>query len=98
MQRLHHMRFAIPAGALAALLAGLWAGLVRIGWPRPRLYAPLPAAHGPLMVCGFLGTLICLERAVALNRGRACAARRAPVGHSARARRRSGAGRRAAHG
>jgi hypothetical protein len=22
--------------------------------------------HGPLMICGFLGTLICLERAVAL--------------------------------
>ncbi len=49
-----------------ALLAGLWAGLIRIGWALPRP-ADLPAAHGPLMVMGFLGTLIGVERAVALG-------------------------------
>lgn len=49
------------------LLLGLWAGLIRIGWPLPALSVRLPAAHGPLMVTGFLGTLISLERAVALS-------------------------------
>ncbi|MHB8731142.1 MAG: hypothetical protein ACYDAB_05065 [bacterium] len=54
--------------AVLALLAGLWAGLIRIGWPLPPLEPALPSAHGPLMVSGFLGTLISLERAVALGR------------------------------
>lgn len=59
-------RFNVPFVLLAAtaLLAGLWAGLVRIGWTLPPLQ---PAAHGPLMISGFLGTLISLERAVALR-------------------------------
>lgn len=54
---------------MLALLAGLWAGLVRLGWPLPRLSAALPMQHGPLMVSGFLGTLIALERVAALRRG-----------------------------
>lgn len=45
----------------------MWAGLVRIGWQWPALRPTLPLAHGPLMVSGFLGTVISLERAVALN-------------------------------
>jgi hypothetical protein len=53
--------------AALALLAGLWAGLVRLGWGLPPLTLRLPAQHGPLMVSGFLGTLISLERAVALS-------------------------------
>ena len=53
---------------MLALLGGLWAGLIRIGWPLPVLQPALPLAHGPLMVSGFLGTLISLERAVALGR------------------------------
>lgn len=59
----------VPLMALAAfaLLAGLWAGLIRLGWPLPPLALRLPAQHGPLMVSGFLGTLISLERAVALS-------------------------------
>lgn len=52
---------------ILALLAALWAGLVRLGWQLPPLRPTLPIAHGPLMVSGFLGTLITLERAVALN-------------------------------
>ena len=55
--------------ALAALLSALWAGLLRLGWPWPAWQPALPAWHGPLMVSGFLGTLIGLERAVALRRG-----------------------------
>ncbi|MBI5711596.1 MAG: hypothetical protein HZC42_15025 [Candidatus Eisenbacteria bacterium] len=52
-------------GALA-LLAGLWSGLARLGWDLPPL-AVAPGLHGPLMIGGFLGTVIGLERAVALT-------------------------------
>jgi hypothetical protein len=52
--------------ALLALLAALWAGLVRIGWAFAPLGANWVANHAPLMISGFLGTLISLERAVAL--------------------------------
>lgn len=54
--------------ALPALLAGLWAGLARLGWRLPAVHADLALAHGPLMATGFFGTLIALERAVALGR------------------------------
>lgn len=60
--------------AMLSLLAALWAGLVRLGWGWPSLRPALPMAHGPLMVGGFLGTLISLERAIglaALQPGRA---------------------------
>lgn len=65
----HTIRWRMPLLALAllALLSALWGGLLRIGWGWPLLHAPLPLAHGPLIVGGFLGTLIGLERAVALN-------------------------------
>jgi len=53
--------------AALALLAGLWAGLLRLGWPLPPLSLRLPAQHGSLMASGFLGTLISLERATALS-------------------------------
>ncbi len=53
---------------MLALLAAMWAGLVRLGWGLPPLRPGLPIAHGPLMISGFLGTLISLERAVALER------------------------------
>ena len=61
-------RFPLIASVVLLLLAGLWAGLVRIGWGWPPLLASLPAVHGPLLVGGVLGTLIALERAVALGR------------------------------
>jgi len=59
----------IPFLALAilALLFALWAGLLRIGWMLPS-FPNLSVAHGPLMVSGFLGVLIPLERAVAIRR------------------------------
>jgi hypothetical protein len=53
--------------ALLALLAGLWAGLLRMGWVLPDIQISLAMAHGPLMVAGFLGTVIALERVVALQ-------------------------------
>lgn len=66
----------VPLLALGALAlgVGLWAGLVRLGWAVGPVRPSLAALHGPLMVCGFLGTLIGLERAVALGRRWAYAA------------------------
>ncbi|AMM32321.1 hypothetical protein SA2016_1645 [Sinomonas atrocyanea] len=55
----------------ASLVAGLDAALVLLGLPAPvggNAAPALPAAHGTLMVLGFVGTLIALERAVALRR------------------------------
>jgi len=64
----HPLRFPLMAMAVVALLAALWGGLLRLGWGWPIMRPTLPVAHGPLMVSGFLGTLIGLERAVALGR------------------------------
>lgn len=64
---LARLRFPLMALALATLLIAMWAGLVRLGWGLPPLWSELPEAHGGLMVCGFLGTLIGLERAVAVR-------------------------------
>jgi len=61
------LRFPVLLLALLALLAGMWAGLLRLGWIWPPLNPLLPVEHGPLMVSGFLGTLIGLERSVALS-------------------------------
>lgn len=55
----------LPAGV--SLLAGLDAALLLLEVPAPVTAAHLPSAHGILMVLGFLGTLISLERAVALR-------------------------------
>ncbi len=65
---MHKRRLPLMALTFLALLVGMWAGLVRLGWNLPTLRPTWPVAHGPLMVGGFLGTLISLERAVALNR------------------------------
>ncbi len=64
-----HLLTRAPLIALAALtlLAAMWAGLVRLGWAFPPLRLNWIANHGPLMISGFLGTLISLERAVALS-------------------------------
>lgn len=52
----------------ASLIIGVGAGLLRLGWAVPRPASELAVFHGPLMVSGFFGTLISLERAVALGR------------------------------
>jgi hypothetical protein len=59
-------RFPLFAAGAISLIAGLIAGEGRLGWPGPSV--DLMLAHGPLMVCGFFGTVIGLERAVALGR------------------------------
>lgn len=54
---------------MLSLIAALLGGLIRIGWPLPQVLHNFSILHGPLMVSGFLGTLISLERAVALKKG-----------------------------
>ncbi|HLR76048.1 MAG TPA: hypothetical protein VK106_00210, partial [Balneolaceae bacterium] len=54
--------------AAIGLLAGLFAGLVRLGWAIKGGSPVSPLMHGPLMVNAFLGTLISLERAAALEK------------------------------
>lgn len=58
--------FLVPGGL--ALLAGLDAALLLLGLPAPVSTARLPVVHGPLLVFGFIGTVIALERAVAIRR------------------------------
>jgi hypothetical protein len=57
----------LAAGA-GALIAGLWVGLARLGLTLPGGIPALAEFHGALMVSGFLGTVISLERAVAIGR------------------------------
>lgn len=54
--------------AAIGLLAGLYAGLIRLGFLPDTEHVVSPLAHGPLMINGFLGTLIGLERAAALDK------------------------------
>ena len=57
--------FMLPAGV--ALLAGLDAALLLLGVSAPVTASRLPDVHGMLMVLGFVGTLVAVERAVALR-------------------------------
>lgn len=54
---------------MLSLAAGVDAGLLRLGWLLPAPGAATVLDHGPLMICGFFGTVISLERAVALGAG-----------------------------
>lgn len=63
-------RIPLLALGMLALIGALWGGLVRLGWQVPAGFPGPVAFHGPLMVSGFLGTVIALERAVAVG-GRA---------------------------
>jgi len=51
------------------LFVGAGAGLARLGWSMPTVAVAAVALHGPLMICGFFGVVIALERAVAIGRG-----------------------------
>ena len=57
-----------------ALFAGAGAGLARLGYTMPGVIAGVAGLHGALMICGFFGVVIALERAVAIGRGWAYAA------------------------
>src|SRR5665647_1313765 len=62
-------RLVLLVAVAVAVLAGLDAALLRLGAVAPVRSEPLAAVHGVLMVYGFLGTAIMLERAVALRSG-----------------------------
>jgi hypothetical protein len=61
-------RAPLLALAVVALFAGLWGGLIRLGLSLPSAVTSAAELHGPLMALGFLGMLVSLERAVALDR------------------------------
>ena len=52
--------------AILALVLGIWAGWLRMGWSLPLTAAA--GRHGALMVGSFLGSLISLERAVVIKK------------------------------
>jgi len=64
--RLPGYRSVMIAIAAAALVTAVLSGLSRIGWDT--WTRATPTAHGPTLVLGFLGTVIGMERAVALGR------------------------------
>lgn len=68
------VRVALLALGGLSLLAGLDAALLLLGLPAPVSTPRLPQVHGPVLVLGFVGSLIALERSVALRR---------PWGHAA---------------
>lgn len=63
------LRYGTMALAISSFLGGLWGGMIRLGWPLPSPSPLFPSFHGPLMVSGFLGTVISMERAVGMGGG-----------------------------
>jgi hypothetical protein len=51
----------------AGLIVGVGTGLARLDWGVPDGVAAVAALHGPLMISGFFGVVIALERAVAIG-------------------------------
>ncbi|HZX32266.1 MAG TPA: hypothetical protein VFF03_13025 [Rhodocyclaceae bacterium] len=63
---------------MASLVVGVLAGLARLDWPLPQAAIDSAGWHGALMISAFFGTVISLERAVAVGQrwayaGPACA-------------------------
>ena len=52
----------------AALIVGVGGGLALLGWGVPAAAEAAAPQHGALMICGFFGVVISLERAVAIGR------------------------------
>ncbi len=67
MRKASPSRLVIGLLGVVALIAGLWAGLILLKLEIPSPRPDFKEIHGPLMVLGFFGTLIALERAVALG-------------------------------
>ena len=75
--------FLLPAAL--ALLAGLDAALMLLGLRAPVTVDRLPDVHGMLLVLGFVGTVVALERAVALRHPAGFAAPTRPRGSASAA-------------
>lgn len=69
-------RLLLVVPAAFCLLTGVWAGLSLLGLPvwMPAVAERMPEMHAPVLVFGFVGTLVALERAVALRAAWAYAA------------------------
>ena len=67
MSRQTLFRLPLVFVVVLALLGALWAALMRVGWRMPPLPVPIAGYHGALMISAFLGTLVSLERALALD-------------------------------
>ena len=61
-------RLPILVLGILSLLGGVLSGLARLGWEVPTIAANAAGLHGALMISAFFGTVISLERAVALGR------------------------------
>ena len=61
-------RAPIAALAVVSLVLGVLSGLARLGWDMPSLAVNAVGVHGVLMISAFFGTVISLERAVAIGR------------------------------
>lgn len=66
-QTWRRLRWIPLAAGAGAFVIGVWVGLLRLGLTLPG-GVDLAAFHGALMISGFLGTVITLERAVAIGR------------------------------
>ena len=53
---------------MLSLVGGVLAGLARLAWEVPAVAAASAGGHGALMISAFFGTVISLERAVAIGR------------------------------
>lgn len=61
-------RLPILLFGMLSLVGGVLAGLARLGWPVPETAGAAAGVHGALMISAFFGTVISLERAVAVAR------------------------------
>ena len=68
MSRLAKERIPIVFLAIVALISAVLAGLARLGIEVPTLFLNITAFHSVLMIYGFFGTVIGLERAIASRR------------------------------
>lgn len=68
------LRFVLLGAAVACAAVGLWSGLALLAIRLPGGMPDAAAFHGAMMICGLFGTLISLERAVAIGRWWAYAA------------------------
>lgn len=59
-------RYPLLATGFMALLIAVGGGLLRMGWPLPYAFSGPATWHGALLIGGFFGTVITLERAVAV--------------------------------
>lgn len=62
-------RLPLLAMGMLSLLGGVLSGLARLAWEVPDVAAAQAGMHAALMIGAFFGTVISLERAVALGRG-----------------------------